>query len=205
MGSLAERFNAVFGIFGQRGSGKTDYLRGNPEHNLVGIMNIYAEKGMKVLIADTFDHPSYRNVPVLPMDKIASWKSGIYRVIIRPDDIAKLCKLINTTPSMWNTLIVFEDAYKHTSKTICKPMVELMIDSKQKNIDICFMYHAFMQAPADLYRFIDFMEIFKTKDTPEARKEHMPGYFEEAMHVYKIVKASTNKFFHKLLKTDLNG
>jgi hypothetical protein len=197
------RYNHIVAIFGQRGSGKTDYLRGNKEHKLEGLMNLYPPRQMKVLIIDTFDHPSYRDIPVLPANKLESWKSGIYRVFTKPKDIPKLNNLLNRSNSIWNSLLVYEDAYKHTSKTIDESLINLMADSKQKNIDIAFMYHSFMQAPPDLYRMIDYIECFKTKDSPECRKSFMPGYFEHAMSVYNEVKANPSKFYHKLITTDL--
>lgn len=197
------RFNTISAIFGQRGSGKTDYLKGNPKHRLPGVMNIYPPKGMKVLIVDTFDHPSYRNVPVLPMDKFSKWKSGIYRIFTPAEDIPQLNKFINAQKSIWNTCIVYEDAYKHTFKTIDRSLIQLMADSKQKNIDIVFMYHSFAQAPPDLYRYLDYIECFKTKDSPVCRKTFMPGYFDEAMRVYNQVAADKNPFGHLLINTGL--
>lgn len=198
------RFNAIGAIFGQRGSGKTDYLRGNPQHGLPGIMNIYPKhKDMKVLIIDTFDHPSYANIPVLSPKDFNTWTSGIYRVFTPATEVPKLNRFINSHPSIWNTLIVYEDAYKHTAKTVDRYLRQIMADSKQKNIDVLFMYHSFAQAPPDLYRYLDYIELFKTKDSPQCRKNFMPGYFDEAMKVYEMVKQNKNPFYHQLITTEL--
>lgn len=200
---MQKRFNVIGAIFGQRGSGKTDYLKGNPAHNLPGVMNIYPRKNMKVLIVDTFDHPSYRDIPVLPQSKFKDWKSGIYRVFTPAEDIPQLNKFINSQASIWNTCIVYEDAYKHTFKTIDRSLIQLMADSKQKNIDIIFMYHSFAQAPPDLYRYLDYIELFKTKDHPQSRKSFMPGYYDEAEKIYNEVKKNASPFYHKLIDTGL--
>lgn len=188
--------NKVSGIFGRRGCGKTTFL-------LAEIIPVYLQKQMKILIIDTFDHPSYRKIPVLDKKKFPLWKKGVYRVFVPADEIPDLNYFINSQISIWNTLIVYEDAYKHTFKSIDRNLVQLMADSKQKNIDIVFMYHSWMQAPPDLFRFIDFIEVFKTKDSPESRKNFMPGYFDEAMNVWKRVMQDKNNFAHELLDTGL--
>jgi hypothetical protein len=81
--------------------------------------------------------------------------------------------------------------------------MRLMGDSKQKNINIVYMYHNWALAPKDLYRYLDYIEIFKTKDTPAARKDDMPGYFEEAMKIHTEVMKHPSLYYHKLLNTDL--
>jgi hypothetical protein len=195
--------NKISMILGRRGSGKTDYLKGNQQHNLPGFFDTYRKKNMKVLIIDTFDHPSYRDIPIIPLNKFNDWKKGVYRVYMSSDKIKELNTFLKNNVNTWNTLLVYEDAVKHTFKTIDKSLLELMADTKQKNIDIIFMYHSWMQAPSDLYRMIDLIEVFKTKDSPLARKDNMPGYFEEAMEVYELVKNHPSKFYHKLLDTGL--
>ena len=81
--------------------------------------------------------------------------------------------------------------------------MRLIGDSKQKNVDIIFMYHNWALAPKDLYRYLDFIEVFKTKDHPVVRKEDMPGYYDDAVKVYNEVQAHPSNFYHKLINTDL--
>ena len=203
---LMSRFNRIFSIFGARGSGKTEYLKGNKALNIPGIINIYPKRNppMKVLIIDTFDHPSYRDIPILPINQLEQWQSGVYRCFTTAEDVPKLNRFLRDSKSIWNTLIVYEDAYKHTSKTIDRSLINLMADSKQKNIDICFMYHSFAQAPPDLYRYLDFIELFKTKDNPLCRKNFMPGYYDQAMKIYEKVKNNSFPFYHQIIDTGLN-
>lgn len=204
------RFNKITAIIGGRGSGKSLFTLGSKYTaktedkalNIPGLFDLYiTHKKIKVLIVDTFDHPLYRNIPIMPMDKLHLWRSGIYRILIRPEAIAQFCKLLNNTNSIWNSAIFFEDAYKHTFKTVCKPMAELLGDTKQKNIDVFFMYWSYAMAPTDLYRLLDYIECFKTNDSPETRKGFMPGYFEHAMEVYNEVRKSDFKYYHKTIET----
>jgi hypothetical protein len=196
-------FNTVAGIFGRRSTGKTLYLKGSEEFNLPSIFTAYLNKKMKVLIIDTIDHPSYRDIPVIKPEQLHKWKAGVYRLWVRPKEMPELVQHINKLNSMWNTLIVFEDAYKHLKGQFYDGMAEIIIDSKQKNIDIVFMYHAFGWAPKDLFRVLDFIEVFKTNDSPESRREDMPGYYEAAMKVYTEVKNNKSNYYHKLIDTGL--
>jgi hypothetical protein len=210
MEAKKKRFNKVISITGGRGSGKSLYVLGSnytskkedKDLKLPGLFDLYLKvKKMKVLIVDTIDHPAYREIPVMPINKLKDWKSGIYRILIQPDDIGKLCKLLNSLDSLWNTAIFFEDAYKHTSKSVCRSMAQLIGDTKQKNIDIFFMYWAYGQMPTDLFRLLDLIECFKTNDTPECRKSFMPGYFDKAMAIYNQVKNDKFPFSHKTIDT----
>jgi hypothetical protein len=185
------RLNLICLILGIRGSGKTTYL--------LKLLAAYITRGTKILIIDTIDHPSYRHIPVMDLKKLKDFKSGVYRVWVRAEDMPKLNYLINSLPNMWNTLLVYEDAYKHTGKNVDKSLKQLIGDSKQKNIDIIFMYWSWMQAPGDLYRMLDVIECFKTKDSPEARKSYMGGYFEEAIQIWQSIMNHESQYHHKLI------
>lgn len=197
-----ERFNKITGIFGKRGTGKTIYTVGDKDLKVQGIINFYLARGMKVLIIDTIDHPKYRHIPWMPQNKYEQWKSGAYRIKINITDISKLNKKLSDSPATWNTVLIYEDCRKHTYKSVDDYMIALCGDSKQKNIDIFFMYHNFGECPKDLYRKLDYIDCFKTKDRPVCRKDEMVGYFDEAMKIYNEVKNNTNPFYHKLIDTD---
>lgn len=194
-------FNSVIAIFGRRGSGKSEFVLGNPDHNIPGIIPLYPAKGMKVLIVDTIDHPSYRHIPVIKKEQIPSWKKGVYRIWVPSQEMPELNLFLNKYIS--NCLLLYEDAYKHQYEELDRPIIELIGDSKAKNIDIIFMYHLWAHGPKDLYRYLDFIEIFKTKDTPEARKKDMVGYYNDAMQIHKQVMAHASPFHHQSLNTEL--
>jgi hypothetical protein len=199
------RFNNISMILGRRGSGKTEYVKGNPKLGLEGFIKMYLERDMKVLIIDTFDHPSWRDIPVMTLEDLPRWKKGVYRIWVPISEIPLLNKLLNDLPNLWNTCLIYEDAYKHTSETIDDYLSALMGDSKQKNIDIIFMYWSWMQAPAALYRMIDLIEAFKTKDSPEARRKALEqgGYYDVAMAVFERVRKHPSPFYHELIDTSL--
>lgn len=193
--------NTVTGLFGARGVGKTPYILGDAQYNIKGLVKTYLEKDMKVLIIDTFDHPSYKSVPIIKPKQLIGLKPGVNRIFCRPDQMPELNRIINET--VYNTFLIYEDAYKHQSEDLDLNIMRLIGDSKGKNVDIMFMYHCYELAPKDLYRYLDYLEIFKTKDSPEDRKKSMRGYFKEALETYNEVMAHPSRYFHKTLYTGL--
>lgn len=195
--------NSVSALFGGRGVGKTPYILGDKSLGIKGLANIYLSKGMRVLIVDTYDHPSYKSIPAIKPKDLLKWntKKGIYRIFVRPDEMPELNKIINET--VYNTFLVYEDAYKHQSEELDWSIMRLIGDCKGKNVDILFMYHCWELAPKDLYRYLDYIEVFKTKDSPEDRKKSIKGYFKEAMQAYNEVMAHPSRYYHKTLWTGL--
>jgi hypothetical protein len=188
-------------VLGTIGHGKTEYVRGNPKFNLPGFIQPALKNGLKVLIIDTLDHPKYRDIPVLPKEKLHLWKSGVYRLIYEPDDMPEIYQLINTLPNLWNTRIIWEDAYKHIELVLNKRLRRLIIDAKNKNISMIFIYHAWDWIPKGMYKIMKYLEVFKTGDSPYNRKKDMPGYFDQAEKVYLEVLKSKDPYFHKLIVT----
>jgi hypothetical protein len=195
--------NTVSGLFGARGVGKTPYILGEKQYGIKGLANIALEKNMRVLIVDTFDHPSYNHINRIKPKDLATFSKlkGIHRIFVRAHEMPVLNKIINET--VYNTFLVYEDAYKHQKEELDDSIMNLIGDSKGKNVDILFMYHCYALAPIDLYRYLDYLEIFKTKDSPEERKKNMRGYFKEAMETYNEVMANPSRYYHKTVWTGL--
>jgi hypothetical protein len=195
------RFNKVFGVFGDRGTGKTKYALGDKSLGLPGLVNVYLKRNMKVIAIDTIDHPAWRHVPILNPSNFSKFKKGIGRIITPAKDMDKTISFLNSHPNTWNSLLLFEDARKHTFLKVDDALIELIGDSKQKNIDIGFMYHCFAHCPMDLYRYFDYIQLFKTKDSPVVRKLGLSGCFEQAMEIYKKVQAHPSRFYNQLIDT----
>jgi hypothetical protein len=203
------RFNLVGLVIGQRGTGKSLFVTGSkytskPEDkklNIPGLFDTYLnKKNMKVLVIDTLDHPAYRKLPIIKQSDFAKWNSGAVRIFMEPDNIKKLVDLTNRSNNLNNTLIIFEDAGKYTERTLPKEFKRLIIDSKQRNIDIIFMYHCFIDTPSNIFTKSDFIQLFKTEDTPHVRKNNI-RLFEKVLKSHSIVNENNNKFFGKFIDT----
>lgn len=203
------RFNKVGAILGQRGTGKSLFILGSKlsakiedkDLNLKGLIESYVKSTIiKVLIIDTIDHPLYKKIPVLPQNKFKMWNSGIVRIFLQPELINNLVDLINKSPHMNNTFIIFEDATKYTESKLPKVFKRLIADSKQRNIDIIFLYHSWGQTPLDLFRNMDFIQLFKTKDSPKMRENSIIDY-NEVEQMFNEIKSSDNNFISKFIDT----
>lgn len=188
---MDKRVNIIGLIIGTRGTGKTTWFKGSDELKINGLIDNYldANPKQKILIVDLFDSPVWRDIPLITHDKLNRWKSGIYRIFDR--DFTHLIELLNKY--CFNTVIIFEDATKYVQNTLEENLRQLLIDSKQKNLDVFFAFHYFQAAPPSLVRIADYLVIFKTNEsfTAQLRNKYPHPDIEVAFK-----EVSTSKNFH---------
>ncbi|MCX6250720.1 MAG: hypothetical protein NTX61_08210 [Bacteroidetes bacterium] len=180
------RVNKVIGVLGKRGSGKTYYiLKFIKEYH-----RAHPSKG--ILIVDTLDHPGYSHVTPVSIDELQSGHvPAISRIFHRkPDDVLKVIQALSA-----NCLIVFEDATKYIRKNLQEDVRWFIIDSKQRNVDLIFIFHGFSFAPPELFRLFDTYVIFKT-DNPKYRRSDMVAY-DEIKSAYDQVMKDKNPYARK--------
>jgi Cdc6-like AAA superfamily ATPase len=183
------RINNVSAILGRRGTGKTTYVRKliNEYHN--------ALPQQKILIADTLDHPAYKDIPAIDIDMLKRWrKPNIYRIYGSNTD--EILQTINTY--LYNALVIFEDASKYLRPNLDKDVRMFILDSKQKNLDLIFIFHGFMFVPPEMFRLLDNLVIFKS-DNPETRKFYIVA-FDQVMEAYKRVMNDSNPYANETVR-----
>ncbi|MBA2610545.1 MAG: DEAD/DEAH box helicase family protein [Bacteroidetes bacterium] len=196
------RFNKITLILGARGTGKTTYLIGDKKKGVIGLLEkVYTNRGMKILVICTTDHPHYRHVSLLEKKDFVKFKKGIARIIINPEDINNFCRFLTDSNNLWNTIIIWEEAKDHSETKICKELGRMIRNTKQQNVDMFFMYHSFGETPTDIYRKIDYISLFKTLDHWECRKTFMGSYISRIDKAYKEVQASNNNYINKTVRT----
>lgn len=171
------RFNKVWLIIGDRGQGKTHYLiNKNPNIPPVGIaIKWYQQRegrpDQRVLIIDTFRHPSYTKFKSLSLEQLKTWKKGIAHVSINRSQFKELFEII-LKDIYSNCMIVFEDCSKYfkSGKPLPEEVEDFIIDSKQRNFDLVFMYHSYGISHIDVWRLCDKIVLFKTYDSPLGTK-----------------------------------
>jgi hypothetical protein len=186
------RNNIVSVIVGTRGTGKTDFVKNLLCSSLSGFK--------KKLVVDTFDSDVWKNlktwnwsnqenilVPILPPENFSRWNSGIYRMFHSDTDY--LMQLIQDHAN--NCQIVFEDATKYVGSKLSKDMKKFVLDSKQKNLDLIFIFHSLGSVPPDLIRVADTLTLFKTNEG-EPSKDKYP--FPEIPAMMKKVRESQDRF-----------
>ncbi len=174
-------YNNIYTVVGARSSGKTPFILGGDYEQ--GLAKIYLSKGMSVLIIDEFDHPKYRHIPFLhPKDYyILSERPGIYRTLCTVNNMPSLFKRLT---AVWNTLIVFEDCYKYIPMKLTKDQAVIFGNSKNQNNCLVFMHWCWGFVQPDLFRISNYFIIFRTGDSPEARKTYIKGIYEEILQAY---------------------
>jgi hypothetical protein len=190
------RTNKVSLVVGTRGTGKTDFVK-NGLSNAIGLR--------KQLIVDTFDSPAWHNlktflnphqenikVSVMPLNHFAYWKSGRYRIFSA--DTALIMQLIQQ--HAYQCTIVFEDATKYIGSKLTRDMQYFVLDSKQKDLDLIFIFHSLGQIPPDLIRVADNITLFKTND----RKVPAKTDFPEIEKAFKSVNAHPNRYYSEFIQ-----
>ena len=173
------RLNKVSLVLGNRGTGKTYFTREliskyRASHSL-----------QKILIMDTLDHPSYSDIAPIESNMLSRWSGGgTYRIFKGNPDV----NLDAIQRNLKNALIVFEDAGKYIRKNLQLDVRQFVIDSKQKNLDLIFIFHGFAATPPELIRYSDIITMFRT-DNPEYRKSEIYVYDEIKKNYEQILKS----------------
>tara|TARA_R110002126_G_scaffold289552_2_gene444702 strand:- start:2659 stop:3246 length:588 start_codon:yes stop_codon:yes gene_type:complete len=191
------RTNKVILLVGTRGVGKTDYLK-----PLVKNSNL-----PKRLIIDTFDSPVWQNlethnkpewrntiVPIVEMNHLKNWNSGTYRCFSA--DTKQMMSVIQK--EVTNAFIIFEDATKYVRSNLQDDVRKFVLDSKQKNLDLIFVFHALASIPRELARIADVLVIKKTN---EALDKTLKNKFPVASFIpaFNEVKDSPDRYKSKAI------
>lgn len=191
------RVNAVVVIVGDRGTGKTTLIQGNPAVKVTGILPTLQSRrpGRKVLIVETFDDPLYRHLPPIMPDELPAWTAGPRRIwSARP---VEMLSAINAF--CYNTVIVVEDSTKFIFGRLPEPIKQMVLNSKQQNNDLYFIFHYLQAVPPDLARLCDYLVLFKTKETWDARlKTKYPN--PDIEQLFLKVKKARSWYYHDFVK-----
>lgn len=191
------RTNKVYIEVGTRGTGKTDMIK----EVAFKASKIFP----KVLFVDTFDNPVWANlstwkhpertdpIPVIPLEKFHLWKKGIGRVY--SSNVKELMTTIQTNAR--NTFIVFEDATRYIGSKLTDDVHNFVLDSKQKNLDLVFVFHSLMSVPPDLVRVADILILFKTNEGKIPEYKYPWPEIPKAM---KTLRQSSNRYEYKVIQ-----
>jgi len=178
-------FNRIYTVVGARSQGKTPFIVGGDYEQ--GLAMQYLKKGMSILVVDELDHPKYRHFPtILPKDfKKLSFKPQLARVITKKQNMDSLFIALS---DVWNTLIIFEDCYKYIGSKMTDSQMAIIGNSKNQNNCLVFMHWCWGFVQPDLFRMTNYFIIFKTSDSPEARKQYLKGCYNECIEASEKVQ-----------------
>ena len=192
---MALRQNMIYSVVGEIGSGKTDNMK-NIIWELREIFNkvvIFDEFDSDVWdTMETWDHPERMNmsIPIIPEEKLLYLKKGIVRIVQKNEDIEHYYHLFR---ELRNTVIVLEDSSRfiESEEKLSTPLSKLILDVKQKNIELFFVFHSLMDVPPKLARRTRILIMHKTGETEIPRKWKKP----KVISAFKRVMESKDEFF----------
>ncbi|MDD5006520.1 MAG: hypothetical protein PHS33_08505 [Candidatus Omnitrophica bacterium] len=188
------RVNLITLVVGDRGTGKTTYVKGSRDLKINGLLDTYQKAGSRALVVDTFDNPIWRDVPVITPEQIQTF-AGLARIF--SSDTSSLMKLIEQR--LYNSVLIFEDATKFLRRWLDDSTRKFVLDSKQKNLDIYFLFHYLGAVPPDLARISDYIVLFKTNEGFNSYlKNKFPNPAIEAGA--KEVNANESRYFNKVIQ-----
>jgi len=184
------RLNKVNIIVGRRGCGKTELI--------LKVINAIGNS-KRVLIIDTIDHPKYINFQIIEPYQVKGWIKGTKRILVKHSNLEQIFHEVFTT--FKNGVVIFEDCTKYIKRKLPVDLLDFVIDTKQKNVDLHFLYHSFAAVPPDLFRNADNITTFKTQENIETCKSKLPNYDVCKTAWHKVMK---DKNPHKYITFQIN-
>ena len=191
MKGLSIRINNIILLIGRRGSGKTFYTKQQIEAILKSGVH------SRIILFDTFDHESYREYPIVDIKYVTALTAGVCRVLTSEFKFESHLAFIKNY--VRNALLIFEDAGKYIIGSVGEQFRNVLLDTKQKNIDVLIQYHGVGDVPPTLYRYADYIVLFKINDNLQAYRSKIPSFPSFEKH-YKHVLAHPSPYYNEVFK-----
>jgi hypothetical protein len=173
-----ERLNQIILVIGRRGEGKSYYT----------LNKLLPRLKMKKLIVDMFDHPDYSAYgKSLSLEQLNRFNTGSKNGRIYGYEIDEILSKINSVIS--NTVIVFEDSRRYVEPSIQKDFRKLIIEHRNKNIDLIFQFHNLSDVPPYLAAMYNVVVMFRTNDNLSKRMEKFSNWesLEKAQSAVRLI------------------
>lgn len=194
---MSTRTNVVILIAGNRGTGKTDYLK-----------NIALAHPSPCVVIDTFDNPAWRNmktwnkpeaesvsVQTMSEQQIRSGQmTGKFRRYFS-SKTANTMELVDRY--LYNSLVILEDATKYIGNRLTEDEKRFVLDSKQKNVDFIFTFHSLWDIPRDLVRISDVLVLFKTQEAMDSSLKSKYFHNEAVIAAFDRVRKHSSRYHHE--------
>jgi Ni2+-binding GTPase involved in maturation of urease and hydrogenase len=185
-----QRVNKIIPVIGRRGSGKTTFTL-----NLIA-QYLQSANFDKIIIFDTTDHHAYSAYPIIEAKYLPAVKSGVVRVLVDDTRIEHAMSIVKK--SVRNTVLILEDAGKYITGTIDNELKNVLLDTKQKNIDTILQFHGVGDVPPSIFRYSDSVFLFKINDDLNTYKGKIPNFAEFKL-AYNEVMQHPSPYFVKRL------
>lgn len=174
-------------VVGTRGTGKTTFIK--------RLLNVHPAE--KVLIFDTDDNVAFHEYDAIDAVLIPHVIKGTFRVINPNFELVLDC----IDEGFRNGLLILEDATKYVGSIPPKNLQNIILASKQRNVDVLMTFHGFRSIAPRLYAWTNMLELFKTGENLDkiSTKNNIPQ-LEKVLAVAAEVEAHPSKFHHKSIR-----
>lgn len=190
------RTNVVILVVGNRGTGKTDYLK-----------NLALRHPQNTIVIDTFENPAWRNMKTWNHPDAASAEViSLTEAQIRTNQMhgkyrryfssrtANTMQLLDRF--IYNHLVILEDATKYIGSKLTEDEKRFVLDSKQKNNDMIFTFHSLWDVPRDLIRVSDILVLFKTQEAMDSSLKNKVFRNEDVIRAHELVRNHKSRYHY---------
>lgn len=194
------RVNKIFIIAGTRGTGKTSFIK--------KIIRIIQNNYSKILIADTYPNPDWKSLKAfdypegankkiqsITVNQLPYWTKGIK--FLYDSDTDKMQQFIEKYVD--NSAVFLEDSTKFIGKSLSKSMRVFSLDTKQKNVDLYYIFHNTASIPLELLRIADLLYLKKTGESLDYIKKRLAQVPNEHDKIDKLFH-NPDRFAVELIK-----
>jgi hypothetical protein len=176
-----ERLNQIILVIGRRGEGKTWFT----------INKLLPSLKMKKLVVDMFDHPDYGYLgKSLSLKDLNRFNTGKKDARIYGYEVDELLTEVNSKIS--NTVILFEDSSRYVEPSIQKDFRKLIIEHRNKNIDLVFQFHNLSDVPPFLAKMYNVIVSFHTNDNEKKPLEKYSNW-KDVWAAQELARAASDK------------
>lgn len=166
-------------ILGQRGTGKTTYIRRLIRRSL--------ENRRRVLVL-TPNFDDFQEIPLVHPrfpGRIANYK-GARRIVgvSDPKEVDDVCKIFK------HGLLVLDDCRSYLPDKPSIMLKNMMISARHFDVDIVAVGHGFTTVPPQFFAYATHFMIFSTTDNPISRKNNARNYPVMEATVQKVNEAA---------------
>jgi tRNA A37 threonylcarbamoyladenosine biosynthesis protein TsaE len=180
---MPKRLNKIILFAGRRGCGKTTLAK-----------KLLAKSKKKILVVDSFDHPDYRDFKEMKIDKLPLWKNGNYRIF----DNDPYNTLEIAANNCYDCTMVLEDARRYIEPSVQKPIKQLIVEHRNRNIDIVMMFHSLKDIPPYICSMHNDIVLFKTNDNVAQCLTKFSNW-NDIVKAHNLLMKSNNNFISSII------
>ena len=192
---IEERSNRTVFITGMREVGKTTYAK-----------YLGSIQQQKELAIDTYDHPGYREFKEITLDELAEWSvtplaflkaKNLHRRRIFKGDILE--NVIYTFTVCFDTHVILEDASKIFDSNVPRKLKSVVIDHRNRGLDVLMMFHAYADIAPYLCRMWNSLVTFRTEDDMTEVQKKWSVRLPALVKAQEEVRSQANPYYKTVI------